>query len=133
MDPVYQPCLSAGSFGTRLYYPGAGGTLYHIDNPDSAAHGAPVQDVFYTTKSNYIANAASYNASIFINMPLTEDSTGNIFFGFRVQGSAPAPLNKTQSGFARIHPNGNGTYILAGAAANDVNCPGVDGLGRTTS
>src|SRR2546423_3287315 len=119
--PVYNPCLTTGGFGTRLYYAGAGGTLYHIDNPDSASHGAPVQEVFYTTLANYVANAAAYNAAIFINTPLTADSAGNVFFGFRVQGTAPAPLNTTQSGFARIDPNGNGTYVLASVAANDAN------------
>ena len=111
--------LATGSFGTRLYYPGRGGTIYHIDNPDAVAHGTPVQEVFYTTLANYLANAAAYNAAIFINTPITADSKGNVFFGFRVQGTAPAPLNTTQSGFARIDPNGNGTYVLAGTAAND--------------
>ena len=119
--PVYNPALTTGSFGTRLYYAGRGGTIYYIDNPDSVAHGAPVHQVFYTTLANYLANAAAYDATIFINTPITADSNGNIFFGFRVQGTAPAPLNTTQSGFARLDPNGNGTYVLAGTAANDAN------------
>src|SRR2546423_4981405 len=117
--PVYNPCLTTGAFGTRLYYAGPGGTVYHIDNPDSAAHGPPVQETFYGTLANYLGNAAAYNSTIFINTPLTPDSSGNVFFGFRVQGTAPAPLNTTQSGFARIDSNGNGTYVLAGTAAND--------------
>jgi hypothetical protein len=117
--PVYNPCLTTGAFGTRLYYAGPGGTVYHIDNPDSAAHGPPVQEVFYGTLANYLGNAAAYNSTIFINTPLTPDSSGNVFFGFRVQGTAPAPLNTTQSGFARIDATGNGTYVLAGTAAND--------------
>ncbi|HWN96571.1 MAG TPA: Ig-like domain-containing protein [Methylomirabilota bacterium] len=117
--PVYNPCLTTGSFGTRLYYPGRGGTIYYIDNPDAVAHGAPVQQVFYTTLANYLANAAAYNGTIFINTPLTADSNGNVFFGFRVQGTAPAPLSTTQSGFARINPNGNGSYVLTGTAAAD--------------
>ena len=117
--PVYNPCLTTGSFGTRLYYPGRGGTIYYIDNPDAVTHGTPVQQVFYTTLANYLANATAYNASIFINTPITSDSKGNIFFGFRVSGTAPAPISSSQSGFARMDANGNGTYILAGAAAND--------------
>ena len=117
--PVYNPCLTTGSFGTRLYYPGRGGTIYYIDNPDAVAHGTPVHQVFYTTLANYLANAAAYNASIFINTPITADSHGNIYFGFRVSGTAPAPISSSQSGFARMDPNGNGTYILTGAAAND--------------
>src|SRR5258706_4874345 len=117
--PTYQPVLASGAPGLRLYYAGAGGTVSFIDNPDSAAHGAPVQRVFYTSPANYQANAAAFNASIFINTPLTADGSGHVFFGFRVAGTAPAPLSTTQSGFARIDASGNGTYVLAGAAAND--------------
>jgi hypothetical protein len=117
--PVYNPCLTTGPFGTRLYYAGPGGTVYHIDNPDSAAHGPPVQEVFYTTLAGYLSNSSGYNSTIFINTPLTPDTNGNIYFGFRVQGTAPGPLNTTQSGFARIDANGIGSYTLASAAAND--------------
>src|ERR1051326_1928615 len=117
--PGYNPCLTTGPFGTRLYYPGPGGTVYHIDNPDSAAHGPPVQETFYGPVATYQGNAAAFDSSVFINTPLTPDGAGNIYFGFRVQGPAPNPLNTDQSGFARIDPNGNGTYILASAAAND--------------
>ncbi|MFL6589946.1 MAG: Ig-like domain-containing protein [Chthoniobacterales bacterium] len=119
--PVYNPCLATGAIATRLYYAGAGGTVFHVDNPDSAVHGPPVRDVFYTTLTNYTNNASAFNSTVFVNTPLTADSSGNVFFGFRVQGTAPAPLNTTQSGFARIDPTGAGTYILAGTAANDAN------------
>jgi hypothetical protein len=118
--PAYNPCVATGTFGTRLYYAGAGGTIWHIDNPDSNTPGAPVREVFYTSLANYNANAAAYNNTIFVNTPLTADSHGNIYFGFRVQGTAPAPLNTTQSGFAKIDPSGVGTFVLARAAANDV-------------
>lgn len=98
---------------TRLYYPGAGGTIFYIDNPDSTSHGAPVHQVFYTTLANYQANASAFNSTVFINTPITADASGNVFFGFRVQGTAPAPLNTTQSGFARIDPNGNATLTTS--------------------
>jgi hypothetical protein len=117
----YQPALAVNSVDTRLYYPGNGGTIYYIDNPDSTSHGAPVQQVFYTTLANYQANASGFNSTVFINTPITADSSGNVFFGFRVQGTAPAPLSTTQSGFARIDPNGNATFVLAGNAASDSN------------
>ena len=117
--PAYQPCVATGLFGTRLYYAGAGGTIWHIDNPDSNSPGAPVREVFYTSLANYNANAAAYNATIFVNTPITADSHGNIYFGFRVQGTAPAPLNTTQSGFARIDTSGTGIFVLAAAAAGD--------------
>jgi hypothetical protein len=116
--PVYNPCLATGSFGTRMYYAGAGGTIFHIDNPDSNSPGAPVREAFYSL-ANYNANPAAYNNTVFVNTPLTSDAAGNIYFGFRVQGTAPAPLNTSQSGIARIDTNGNGTYVLASSAAGD--------------
>ncbi|HXB74864.1 MAG TPA: Ig-like domain-containing protein [Candidatus Acidoferrales bacterium] len=121
----YQPVLATSS-ETRLYYPGNGGTIYYVNNVDSPSHGAPVQQVFYTTLANYHANAAGFNSTVFINTPITADSSGNVFFGFRVDGTAPAPLSTTQSGFARIDPSGNATYVLAGTAAGDAS------IGRDT-
>ena len=119
--PSYNPCIAIGAFGTRMYYAGAGGTIWHIDNPDSDTPGTPVREVFYTSLAGYNANAGAYNSTVFVNTPITADSIGNIYFGFRVQGTAPAPLNTTQSGFARLDTSGHGTYVLAGTAANDAN------------
>jgi hypothetical protein len=118
--PVYNPCIATGSFGTRMYYAGAGGTILHIDNPDSNSPGAPVREAFYSI-ANYNSNPAAYNSTIFVNTPLTSDAAGNVYFGFRVQGTAPAPLNTSQSGIARIDANGSGIYVLAGPAAGDGN------------
>jgi hypothetical protein len=105
--------------GTRLYFAGAGGTMFHIDNIDSNSPSTPVRDVFYTSLANYNANAANFNNTVFVNTPITADSAGNIFFGFRVQGSAPAPLSTTQSGLARISSTGTTSFVLAGTAAGD--------------
>ncbi|HEY2012511.1 MAG TPA: hypothetical protein VGH38_03370, partial [Bryobacteraceae bacterium] len=68
--PVYEPVVATGSFGTRLYYPGAGGTVYSIDNPDSTSHTAPVQRAFYGL-ANYTANPSGFNSTVFINTPIT--------------------------------------------------------------
>src|SRR5439155_21490464 len=46
--PPYQPAIAVSSVGTRLYYAGSGGTVYYIDEPDSDAPAAPVQQCFYT-------------------------------------------------------------------------------------
>ncbi|MEK6280215.1 MAG: Ig-like domain-containing protein [Acidobacteriota bacterium] len=118
--PTYNPCIATGAFGTRMYYAGAGGTIWRIDNPDSNTPGTPVREVFYASLAAYNANAGAFNSTIFVNSPITADAAGNIYFGFRVQGTAPAPLNTTQSGIARIDSSGNGSFVLAGSAANDV-------------
>jgi hypothetical protein len=113
--PPYNLCV----VGTRLYFAGAGGTMFHIDNIDSNSPGAAVREVFFTSLANYNANAAAFNNTVFVNTPITADSAGNIFFGFRIQGSAPAPLSTTQSGLARLAANGTGSFVLAGTAAGD--------------
>ena len=117
--PVYQPVLTMVGSTTRLYYPCAGGTVCYISNPDATSPGTVVRQVFYTTLSDYQSRAASFNSTVFINTPITADSNGNIFYGFRVQGTAPSPLSTSQDGFVRIDPNGNATYVLASVAAGD--------------
>lgn len=118
--PVYQPVLTTGPAGPRLYYPGPGGMLWHIDNADSVTPGAPVGEVFYTSRATYEAGAAGYKSTVFINTPITAGTDGTVYFGFRVQGTAPAPLSTTQSGFARVDAAGTASYVLASTAANDV-------------
>ncbi len=76
--PVYNPCVTTGPFGTRMYYPGAGGTVWHIDNPDSDTPGTPVREVFYTNLATYNGNAGAYNSTIFVNTPITADALGSV-------------------------------------------------------
>src|SRR5262249_28366634 len=57
---------------------------------------------------------SGYNSTVFIDTPLTVDSAGDVFFGFRVQGTSPLG---TSSGYARVDPSGNGTFSLATAIA----------------
>jgi hypothetical protein len=117
--PVYQPVLANSTNGTRLYYPGAGGTVYYIEGVDSDTPGAPVQQCFYTNLFGYLSNATAFKNTVYINTPLTADTNGVIYFGFRVQGAAPAPLSTTNSGFVRMDPDGNSVYVLANVAAGD--------------
>ena len=71
--PSFNPCVVTGAFGTRMYFAGAGGTIWHIDNVDSNTPGPPVREVFYTSIAAYNANASAYNNSIFVNTPITAD------------------------------------------------------------
>jgi uncharacterized repeat protein (TIGR01451 family) len=113
--PSYNMCL----VGTRLYFAGAGGTMWHVDNVDSNTPGTPVREVFYTSLANYNTNASAFNNTIFANTPITGDSAGNVFFGFRIQGTAPAPLSTSQSGLARITSAGTASFVHASAATGD--------------
>ena len=109
--PVFGPVLSRKS---RLYFPGAGGTVYFRDDPDSAG-GAPGQFAFYGLDS-YRMDPALFNASVIINTPLTADSKGDIYFGFIVSGNVPGGL---ASGIARISADGHGTWVPVTAASGD--------------
>lgn len=108
--PPYGPSLTSAG---RLYFPGRGGTVYYVDNPDSPGATISGQLAFYGIE-NYRSNPAAYDASVFIDTPITADNNGNIYFGFMVTGSNPS--NLVGGGIARIDANGNGSYILAATA-----------------
>lgn len=108
MSPVLTP-------GNRLYIPGAGGTVYYIDDPDASNATITGQLAFYGI-ANY---DHGYDSSVKISTPLTSDSSGNLYFGFLVTG--PTALN-LQSGIARMDPTGNGSWVAATTAASD---PGI--------
>lgn len=98
----------------RLYAPGAGGKLMMRANAD-ATSGTFAAQTFYGNAA-YDANPAAFNATVFINTPLTADAAGNIFFGFVVTGANPAGLT---SGIARVAPDGTGIWVSAATAASD--------------
>jgi hypothetical protein len=101
--PVFGPVLANG----RVYFPGAGGTVWFRDNPDSP-DGAQGQIAFYGLEN--------YDADIIINTPLTADRDGAIYFGFLATGEAAGGL---ESGIARISPDGAGSWTSVTAAASD--------------
>jgi hypothetical protein len=135
--PSYAPALTPTN---RLYYAGDGGTIYYRDAADTASPSAPIQAAFYGL-ANYTANSAAYNSSVFINTPITSDSAGDIFFGFRVSGTAPAGsgLPSNGGGIARIGANGSVSFVTAavasgnGAITNDVMnaAPALSNDGKT--
>jgi hypothetical protein len=98
----------------RVYFPGAGGTVYFRDTPD-AATGTTGQLAFYGL-ANYQADPSTFNSYVKINTPITSDRYGNIYFGFVVTGTTSPAL---QSGIARISEDGTGSWVSAAMAAND--------------
>jgi hypothetical protein len=110
--PPYGPTLTSTG---RLYFPGNGGTVYYVDNPDTPGATVGGQLAFYGI-GNYQGNPAGYNGIVFIDTPLTADNNGNIYFGFMVTGANPSSL--VGGGIARIDAAGNGSYVLASDAAD---------------
>lgn len=98
----------------RLYFAGAGGTVYYRDTPDLPT-GPGGQLVFYG-KHQYKQNKAILDQRVMIDTPITADEAGNIYFGFTVTGSNPAKL---ESGIARIGADGAGSWISASDASGD--------------
>jgi hypothetical protein len=109
--PSYNPALTTGN---RLYAPGAGGKLLVKDDAD--ANGGALRTVVFYGAAAYNAASAAFDASVFINTPLTIDAQGNVFFGFMVTGANPAGL---VSGIARVDANGNAISTAAATAAGD--------------
>ena len=94
----------------RLYFPGAGGTVYYRDSPDAPAASGTGQIAFYGI-ANYQADTATFNADIQISTPITSDRYGNIFFGFQVSGSPTVSGTALQSGLARISVDGSCAWV----------------------
>jgi hypothetical protein len=107
--PEYAPVLAGG----RLYFAGAGGTLFYIDRLDTAGVHSPVRVAFYGM-DNFNQFSTQLSSSVYIDTPLTADASGDVFFAFRVFGGNP--LNLT-SGISRVDPRGNGTFTTATAAS----------------
>jgi hypothetical protein len=107
--PSFSPAFTPTN---QLYYQGAGGTVYVIDNADLPGS-APTHLAFYGIESY---NPTTFDSHVYINTPITADNNGNIYFGFQTVGTAPLNLH---SGIARIDSAGNGTWIAASDAATD--------------
>jgi hypothetical protein len=100
------------SLRNRIYYPGAGGTIYYRDQVDSAT--GPSGQIAFYGNSLYAANKTAFNNTVQISTPLTSDRYGDIYFGFIVTGSNPASLT---SGIARVSLTGAGSWVSAQSTA----------------
>ena len=109
--PSYNLALTAAN---RLYAPASGGRLLVKDDADSATGGT--RFVAFYGAAAYAADAANYDATVFINTPLTVDAAGNVYFGFVDTGSNASSL---ASGIARVAADGSGRWVSATAASGD--------------
>ncbi len=110
--PSYGPTLTTRN---RLYYAGAGGTVYYRDHVDSAT-GSTGQIAFYGDLSVYLNNQADFNDNVQVSTPLVSDREGNVYFGFTVVSGNPGNLNLA-NGVARISASGVGSWVSAASTA----------------
>lgn len=112
--PSFNPALTADN---RVVIPAAGGRVLVRDNANSASNASgAVRSVAFYGDAVYAAASTTFDATVFINTPLTTDSQGNVFFGFTVTGNNPAGL---AGGIARIGADGRSTWVAASTAAAD--------------
>lgn len=107
------PCGSTLTPQNKLATPAAGGTILLRDNADLP--NSAVTRVAFFGLTAYQQNQAAYDSDVAICTPITSDSQGNLYFGFRVANGTSLPLS---SGLARISSTGVGSWIAAGTAAN---------------
>ena len=101
----------------RLWFPGAGGTLYFTDALDTPGPRTATRVAFYGDGA-YTFNKAGMDAAYYVSTPLTSDSRGRIYFGVRAVGVNPLGLT---SGLVRWDPAGPMLFFSpAGATAGAV-------------
>lgn len=115
----WTPSVGSAVVGVMgLVTPAAGGTVLVRQLADTGS--SPVSRVAFYGTGTYNKNVAAFNQNVKICTPITSDSLGNVYFGFRVFGANPANLT---SGFARINASGVGSWVSAAAVSGDPNAP----------
>jgi hypothetical protein len=99
---------------SRVYFAGAGGTVYYRDNADASA-GTTGQIAFFGL-DEYRAHRSDYDTAIRIDTPLTADGEGNLYFGFDAVADNPLHLS---SGIVRIGADGVPAWTPVTTASGD--------------
>ncbi|HEY6511942.1 MAG TPA: hypothetical protein VI032_08190 [Burkholderiaceae bacterium] len=112
--PGFNPVLTPAP-DSRMVMPLAGGRVQVCSAPDAANAAAALENItFYTSNAVYLAGKALFDSSVFINTPLTSDSAGNVFFGFRVVNVVQG--GPASGGIARIPADGSTPSFVTAAA-----------------
>jgi uncharacterized protein (TIGR03382 family) len=111
--PSYAPTLTSTG---RMYMAGGGGTVLYQSNLDSNAPTAATR-VSIVGDAHYAANKAAFDSGLKICTPLTSDSQGNVYFGYRVSALLTLEGGATlSSGIAKVSSSGQVTLMSASAA-----------------
>ena len=114
--PSFNPVLTPTS---RMFMPLAGGRVQVCDDPDSVNAAAATSNItFYTSNAVYLAAKAAFDASVFINTPLTSDAAGNVYFGFTIAQRPAGRAGRRRRGTHR-QPTARARFVTAVAATGD--------------
>jgi hypothetical protein len=109
--PSFNPTLTPDG---RVWMPEAGGRVLVRSNAgDPGDPAETITRIAFYGDAAYAANAAAFDATVFINTPLTSDAAGNVYFGFVVTGANPAGLGG--GGIVRIAADGTPTFVTVAA------------------
>jgi hypothetical protein len=135
---VYPASLCTKGGATQpnaVAFAGAAGSVFVRSNPDSAT-GTPSRFAFYTSAQDFNNNKSAY-APIKINTPLTADNSGNVYFGYEVEGSLPSNLTDLGSGgIVKLNiTNGSAVYRSIGSLglSYSVSQPAINSAPAVTS
>ncbi len=119
--PMCGIALSLNMVGQSQYVfvPDAGGVVVERSADYFKSKPFPL---YFMGASNYQANPAAYNSTVYIDTPITPGPNNCIYFGFTVTGSNPLGL---KSGFARVAQDGTATYVYAQDVSGDSNITDV--------
>ena len=110
--PSFNPLLTPDG---RVWMPASGGRVTVRGNAgDPGDPPATTATLTFYGDTAYAANPAAFDATVFINTPLTSDAAGNVYFGFVVTGANPAALGG--GGIVRIAANDTPTFVTVAAA-----------------
>lgn len=110
--PSFNPVLTPDG---RVWMPASGGRVIVRSNAgDPGDPAAMLTTLTFYGDAAYAANPAAFDATVFVNTPLTSDPNGNVYFGFVVTGANPAGLGG--GGIVRIAANGTPTFVTVAAA-----------------
>jgi hypothetical protein len=124
----YQPTLAGSGNSADLYYQGAGGKVFELGNLNSSSP-TPVTTISFP---GYSANPTVFNQNVFINTPLTADTSGNVYFGYTVNSSVAgtAAVNGLTSGIARIDATTHALTFDQVGAAEPQSAPALSNDGK---
>ena len=108
--PSYSPCLTADN---RVYFAGAGGTIWYIDRVNHPGPKTPHRYSFYGLAA-YQKYQSQLDASVYVDTPITTAPDDSIYFGVQTVGSNPLNL---QGGLAKINRAGSGRFVAASTAS----------------
>ncbi len=113
--PSFNPVLTSVASDERMVMPLRGGRVQVRRNLESIT--PDVTTLTFYGDALYNTAPALFDNNVFINTPLTSDSSGNVFFGFSIVNAVPGgPL---VGGVVRIAADGSAIFVEADAVTSD--------------